>query len=201
MRKTACVLFKKMLTLAFSKQSAVNIRHSDMKLFFSTLTTSFLMLGSAIAATPTVSAVDSHSCSKLKGSDKPFILALKKGDNIIEAITQCANEAQLAGASLSGVGALENPTLTYYNISTKKYQDKTFPGIYELISVNGNVTQSQGKREVHLHVALSDDQYHMIGGHLGNALVGAVAEITVTPFKGSLVKKLDKQTGLEVISS
>jgi predicted DNA-binding protein with PD1-like motif len=170
-----------------------------MKFLFNILTALFFTFSTIIATATTVSAVDSHSCEKLKGIDKQFILVLKRGENLSAAIIQCANDAKLPGASLAGLGALENPTLNYFNLTTKKFQPKTFQGIFEINSLVGNITKLEGKRVAHIHVALSDNQYHVMGGHLSNALVGIIAEITITPHAGQLVKKIDKDLGVAVI--
>lgn len=159
------------------------------------------VLSATLVNAATISTVNSHSCKQVKGSEKPFILVLKKGEDVTTALAQCANDAKLAGASLTGIGALENPKLDYFNLETKKYQDKTLNGIYELISMTGNITDVAGKRVPHLHVALSDSEFQMTGGHLGSARVGVTAEITITPFRGHVVKSMDDETGLELIKT
>lgn len=171
-----------------------------MKRFINALTTCSIFFISSLTYANNLSVVDSNSCKKLKGTDKPFMLVLKRGENVTQSILQCANDAELPSATLIGLGALENPTLEYYDFSAKKFQGKTFSGIYELLSLNGDITQSKDKRVIHIHVGLGNDQYNMIGGHLSNALIGVTGEITVIPFKGKLIKRTDKETGLELIS-
>lgn len=146
-------------------------------------------------------AVDSKSCSKLIDTNKSFVLALKKGENITKAITQCVNDANISSASLSGIGTLENPTLTYYNMPTKLYIDKTLKGTYELDSIDGNITEVNGKFVANIHASLSDSEYHTFGGHLLDGKVASIAEITITPMEGKIVKKMDNETGLETITT
>lgn len=155
----------------------------------------------SLAMASSISAVDSHSCQQLKGAVDPFILVLKKGENIHKSILQCANDAKLSGATLIGIGALERTTLNYFDHKTKAYKKKKFPQFLELLALNGNITQLNGKRVAHIHVALSDNNFHMIGGHLGDSFVGATAEIKITPLKGRLVKQKDKKTGLNLIAT
>jgi len=172
-----------------------------MKLFTLTLGTFVFAFASSIASAATLAAVDSQSCQKRRGNDQPFILVLKKGEDLSSVIVNCANAAHLYGAALTGLGAVESPTLSYFNHDTKKYQQKTFPGNLELASLTGNIAELEGKRVTHIHVALSDDQYQMFGGHLKDATVGATAEITVTPLQGKLKKTMDTNAGLALLST
>lgn len=166
------------------------------KIFFLLST---LMVSSSFAET--ISTVNSNTCYKLKDSNKQFILVLKKGEEINAAIAHCADSAKLNGATISGIGALKDPTLNYYNLKTKQYQDKKFHGVYELISLTGNITQNKGAHEPHMHVALSNDRFHVFGGHLGEAVIGVTAEITITPLRGKVIKQVDNDTGLELITT
>ena len=161
--------------------------------------TSFLVISTTNAAS--LAAVNPDACKLLKNPTKPFILVVKRGDDLIESITNCANAANITSASLSGLGALEEPTLGYFNLSTKKYQFKTFPGIYELTSLNGNVGFANGQRFAHIHVTIGDDNYHIIGGHLNEAKVGATAEITFIPLPAAFTRKADKNTGMKLIAT
>lgn len=158
-----------------------------------------LSLSSAHAVA--ISTVNSNSCGKLRNTNRQFILVLKKGEEINSAITRCANQANLKGATLSGIGALRDPTLNYFDLKTKQYKNRKFDGLFELISLTGNITQKDASHEPHLHVALSNDRFHMFGGHLGEATIGVTAEITITPLRGKVIKKVDNATGLELIAT
>lgn len=147
-----------------------------------------------------VSAVHVNECNQLlHQGNQPFILVLKKGEKIINSLMHCAKEAHISAASFSGLGALENPTLAYYNIKNKKYQDKTFSGSYELASINGTLTMFEKKPYIHAHVVLGDAKYSAKSGHLKESKVGATAEITIIPLKNNIMRKIDATTGLNVI--
>lgn len=162
----------------------------------------FILLSlSSLSSANNLATISSHHCARLKGNNRPFILVLKKGEEIIEGINRCAQDAKLSGATITGIGALENPTLNFYNLQTKRYQDRVFDGLYELISVSGNISQVNGKRESHLHVAISNDKFHILGGHLSKGVVGVTAEINIFPLKGKVVKREDPVTGIALIKA
>src|SRR5688500_13862732 len=104
------------------------------------------------------SIVDLASCHLLANTDKPFILALKMGENLFDGLLYCAAKMNLKSAVISGLGALEDVTIAYYNLNTMQYQTKLFQGIYELISLNGNLALVEGKHFVHIHAALGTEE-------------------------------------------
>ena len=130
--------------------------------------------------------VNKNTCAKMVNNTKPFILVLNSGDDLLESITQCAREAKLSGASISGVGQLQDPTLAFDSSNTKaKPTLHTFPGLYKLGSLNGKVAVNGDKYFTHAQVALGYKQYEGFVGRVDSAKVGKTAEITVVPVTGN----------------
>jgi predicted DNA-binding protein with PD1-like motif len=146
-----------------------------------------------------IAIIDSNSGTQLKNTDKPFILVLKPGENLFEGILRCADAANLKSASISGLGGLCEISLAYYNLETKQYQIKLFSQMHELISMNGNIATFEGKRFLHIHAAVSDENYAVLGGHLMSATVNPSAEISITPLTADIERKYDEVTGLKVM--
>lgn len=150
---------------------------------------------------PNIAIINSNSGAQLKNTDKPFILVLKPGENLFEGILRCADAANLKSASISGLGGLCDITLAYYNLETKQYQTKLFAEMHELISMNGNIATFEGKRFLHIHAAVGDENYAVFGGHLMSATVNPSAEISITPLSAEIERKYDDVTGLKVMCS
>ncbi len=146
-----------------------------------------------------IAIVDTTTCQSLKDTDKPFILALKIGEKLFDGILRCADAVNLKSASISGLGALDDVTVAYYNLDTKQYQTKLFSGMYELISLNGNIAFVDGKRFIHIHAALGTEEYNVVGGHIMDATVGPSAEITIIPLQGQINRAYDETTGLKLM--
>lgn len=117
-------------------------------------------------------------------------------DDLLASITQCAKDAKLMGASISGLGQVHNPTLAYF---TSNPNDKptltTFPGYYELAGFNGNITNNADKYYTHAHAILADKKFHGIAGHVNTTKVGLTFEITIIPFPASVQRTVDPKTG------
>ncbi|OGT46876.1 MAG: hypothetical protein A3E83_08955 [Gammaproteobacteria bacterium RIFCSPHIGHO2_12_FULL_41_20] len=176
-----------------------------MKSFLSTLTAVFFTFGMAMTATSAIASENAvissavagkSSCGKLVNTTQPFILVLNSGDDLLASITQCAKDAKLMGASISGLGQVHNPTLAYF---TSNPDDKptltTFPGYYELAGFNGNITNNSGKYYTHAHAVLADKKFHGIAGHVNTTKVGLTVEVTIIPFSASVQRTVDPKTG------
>lgn len=129
-----------------------------------------------------------------------YMLVLNKGENLINSIIDHAKKLNIKSAYFSGIGALENPTLGFFDVKTKKYKQQNFSGFFELVSLIGNITTCEGQYIVHAHAALSDAEYKVIGGHLFEATIGLAAEITIFTFDKIIQRKLNPDFGLNLIS-
>jgi predicted DNA-binding protein with PD1-like motif len=154
-------------------------------------------VSNTVIASPAI--VDTNTCHQLVGTDKPFILGIKKGENLFKSILHCADVIGLPAASISGLGALDDVTVAFYYLETKQYQTKLFEGTYELVSLNGNITFFEGKRFIHIHAALGTSDYNIVGGHIMDATVGPSAEITITPLSGKIHRKHDEEIDLKLM--
>lgn len=148
---------------------------------------------------PILSIVDTSTCAKLAGTTEPFILALKKDENLFAGIVHCAEQVGLKAASISGLGAIDDVTVAYYHLETKKYHSQLFKGTYELVSLNGNIAIVDGKPFVHIHAALGTEEFNVIGGHIMDATVGPSAEITIIPLAGTIGRKYSEEIGLKLL--
>lgn len=148
------------------------------------------------------SAVNKSNCNKMVNTTQPFILVLNKNDDLIENITQCAQDAKLIGATVTGLGQLHNPVLAYFSSDPNAKPTLTkFSGFYELASLNGDITNNSGKYYTHLHTTLADKKFHGIAGHVNAAKVGQTAEIIITPLSAPLERTVNAKTGFGPIVS
>lgn len=133
--------------------------------------------------------------AQVTGADKPvsaadldyrkdgnnYLLVLKAGQPLIASLTAFMEKERLSGASLSGIGAVKNVEVAYYDIQAQKYKYHTFKPSMEVLSLNGNMGYFQNKPIVHAHVALADSSYTVHGGHVKEAEVSLILEIFITP--------------------
>lgn len=130
-----------------------------------------------------------------KEADK-YILQFKKGESVIESLIKFAKEVEIQGGLILGIGAISNPTLSYFNTKTKDYRNNTFDGEYELLSCTGNFTIKEGEIFPHIHVVLGCSDSTTIGGHLTNCVISAAGEFFVFPTEEKVKREFDKGIGL-----
>ena len=138
-------------------------------------------------------AVDQNSCGRMKNSAESFVLVLKTGEKLQEGIIKCATD-ELVGASIHGIGQFLNPTFAYYG-PNEKPQIITLDGIYEVISLNGNISLSNTHYYTHIHAVLGNNKLEARAGHIKESTIGATAELIITPFSKPLVRDVNSDTG------
>ncbi|MFQ6608703.1 MAG: PPC domain-containing DNA-binding protein [Fidelibacterota bacterium] len=125
-----------------------------------------------------------------------FLISMEKGDDVVKSILSVVVQEEIDSAALSGIGAVTDVTLGFYNLRYKEYQKKIFPGYYELVSCLGNISEKDGKPFVHAHVSMSGPNYKTISGHLFSAKIAVVGEFVLQPFETKIVRKMNDDIGL-----
>ncbi len=129
-----------------------------------------------------------------------FIVAkLSKGENLVAALKEIIEKHGIvSGLVISGIGMLRNVELGYY--SGEEHELRTFEKPRELVALHGSMTTGE-ETIIHLHCALSDENYDVIGGHLIDAEVAVIAELVIAKLsKIELGRELNPATGLKELS-
>ena len=124
---------------------------------------------------------------------------LDDGEQVSGGIELIVNECKTDSAMvLSGIGMLRNAEIGYWNGSG--YEIAKFPMPHELVSMSGSVADMDGKKSVHLHVALGGEDHRGISGHLISAEVNNIVELTMKTFPaGSFGRKFSEKTKLNML--
>ena len=89
--------------------------------------------------------------------------------------------------------------LGYYDLPIQKFHKKVFSEDYELLSAQGNISWlTDGNPFVHIHAALSNKEYQVIGGHLFSGTVAVTLEVFVTAFPAHVQKNPNPDIGINV---
>ncbi len=127
------------------------------------------------------------------------VAKLSKGENLFAALKEIIEKHDIvSGLVISGIGMLRNIELGYY--SGEEHEPKRFKRPRELLALHGSITTGE-EIVIHLHCALSDENYDVIGGHLIDAEVAVVAELVIAKLsKIELGRELNPETGLKELS-
>lgn len=127
---------------------------------------------------------------------------LKKGTDIIRSIEEFCAQKNIRAAWVNVIGALDRATISYYDQEKHEYFHRKLNGEYEIASCSGNVSLKDGYPFAHLHIVLSDTDFHAFGGHLWPESVSVFAaeyvifELDKAPEDMELERCPDASTGL-----
>jgi hypothetical protein len=124
-------------------------------------------------------------------ADPFWVLRLMRDEEIIATLADWARSAGIGSGTVSGLGAMRDVTLGYYDESTREYAKQDHPGPVEILSLSGGIAGLDGKPYVHIHAVISDRDGRALGGHLFRGTVTATGEIYVLPGRTPLTRVKD----------
>lgn len=133
-----------------------------------------------------------------KTFDQTIVMRLNIGDEIVASIMEVAKLEHIKLASISAIGAVDELTIGVFKPDEQKYYAKQLTGDFELLALNGNITVKDDEPYVHLHITIGDEAGNAFGGHLNEAFVSATAEIFITVIDGTVNRKVDPITTLNI---
>ena len=129
-----------------------------------------------------------------------FLVRLDKDEEIIESIRKISVLENIKTASVQGIGALSFVEIGRYLLNERKFVKKELKGDFEVVSLSGNITLlHENKVNIHLHIALADENFNLFGGHLVVGIVSATMEIFIHPQDKIIKRKYNNQNGLNII--
>lgn len=135
---------------------------------------------------------------KVRKTTTGFLVRLETGEEIIHSLEMFTQEHAVSMGTFTLMGAVSHIELGYYTLAEKQYHWKTFDGEFEIISGVGNIGVLDGKPMMHLHGTFSGTDFMAFGGHMRSAVVAASAEVMVVTGEGTLERKFDEASGLNL---
>lgn len=136
---------------------------------------------------------------KYKKIENGYFLKIEKGEEIVQILLDFIMKLNIKSGTITGIGALEEVELGYYNRENKEYQRITYDGIYELLSITGNIAWFKGKPIAHVHCTIGDSNYNVKGGHLFSGVVAVTGEIYMQTFTDNFTRAKDQETELNLL--
>jgi len=133
--------------------------------------------------------------SKQINSSVNYIIRIQRGEDIIQEVTKFCDENNIGSGSFTGIGACTKAELGSYSVETKEYSKKTFEHEHEITSLTGIISDTK----IHVHANISDENFNVFGGHVDLMIVSATCEIHLNTGEESISRKLDEETGLELM--
>jgi predicted DNA-binding protein with PD1-like motif len=132
--------------------------------------------------------------------DGGWVIRLETGESVLDAITAFCEDQQIAAGTFTGIGAIMQARLGYYDQGRGSYVDHNFDQELEVVSLTGNISRkSDGTLFPHTHCVLSNKEMKVIGGHLFEAVVGPTLEIYLWTVPGEIHRATPPGQSLELL--
>lgn len=130
--------------------------------------------------------------------DHQIFVSLRPGDEVIASLTEVAEKETLRSGLILGIGAVRDVVLGYYDREKQDYHRRSFSGSFELLGLTGNISFSDDRLFIHVHVTLSGKDFNVIGGHLFEGVISAAGEFIILPGGLKISRKPDPEIKLSL---
>lgn len=130
---------------------------------------------------------------------KTYAVVFENDDEAIAGLNAFAASEALAASQITGIGAVREAVLGYFDWDRKSYRRIPVREQCEVVSLVGDVTCGPEGRQLHLHVVLARADGAALGGHLLAAFVRPTLEVIVTESPGYLQRRVDPETKIALI--
>jgi predicted DNA-binding protein with PD1-like motif len=132
--------------------------------------------------------------------ERTFILVLDAGEEAFAAIADFAARSNLAGASLTALGAFERATVGWFDLARKTYKPIEIDSQCEGLSLLGDIaTGDDGKPSLHMHAVLGLSDGTTRGGHFLKGIVRPTLEVTIVETPVRLRRRKRPELGIALI--
>lgn len=130
---------------------------------------------------------------------KQYVLRFDKGEEVFSCLQKFLIDRNIGAAYFSGIGACDTAELALYDKISKSYQKRVFNEQCEILSLTGNSAVKQGQVVLHAHAVLSRHDFSCVGGHVIRLVISATCEMFLVQFEGTMERKLDEETNLNLL--
>lgn len=128
---------------------------------------------------------------------REFVVRLDHGADWRQELETLAAEQSIEAAWFSGLGAVQDAELWFYDQDDFEYKAARFEEPLEVANCVGNLSLLDGEPFAHTHATLSRRSGQALAGHLDRATVFA-GEVYVREFDTSLERDHDEATDLDL---
>lgn len=124
---------------------------------------------------------------------------LDRGEEILSCMEKLAGAEGIRLADIRGLGAIDEFTVSVYDVDERKFYPHTFTGPHEVTSLAGSINTMGGKFYAHLHMSAADTECRVVGGHLNRARISGTGELVLSVTDGTVDRFRDEAvTGLNL---
>src|SRR5260370_19825225 len=134
------------------------------------------------------------------GDVRTYLLEFRTGQEVMKGLLAFARKHKLVAGHLTGIGAISDAVVGYFDPQKKAYLRNQEKGQAEILSLTGNLALYDNEPFFHVHTALGLRDGSARGGHLFEAYVRPTLEVRLTGFARPVRRKIDPGTGLPLLA-
>ena len=127
-----------------------------------------------------------------------IVARIDRGEEILDKLHELAEKEHIKLASVQALGATNDFTVGVFNTETRQYAANRFTGSFEIVSLVGTVNTMDRQFYAHLHMSAGNEKGEVFGGHLNRAVVSATCEMVLHLIDGTVDRRFDADTGLNL---
>jgi predicted DNA-binding protein with PD1-like motif len=152
------------------------------------------------AAEPAAETADLPKAELLRDGDATtYLLVFHTGQEVMKGLLAFARKHKLIAGHLTGIGAISDSVIGYFDPERKTYLRLHEKGQHEVLSLTGNLALYNNAPFFHVHVALGLRDGRTRGGHLFEATVRPTVELVLTTYPKGVRRKIDPEWGLPLL--
>lgn len=114
---------------------------------------------------------------------KVLMGSIDKDSDLLLALKELAVKQGIMAGRIEILGCVSESVVGYFNIKSKKLDYVKYRDFMNIVSCTGTITEKNGEPYVHLHIALSDNEGEMFGGHLAEGTIVYNSEFTIAVYE------------------
>lgn len=135
-----------------------------------------------------------------KRTPSGWVLRLDPGEEIFETLANWAARENVRAGAVSGLGAVGEVELGFFDRERRDYVRRTFRGDHEILALTGNFSERDGQPFPHLHMILAGDDFVAHGGHLFRGEITLTCEIQVIANGDVMRREVREDLGIATLS-
>lgn len=132
-------------------------------------------------------------------TERGYIVRLIRGESLMKTLRDFISKEKIQGGTLTGLGAVCNTRLGFYDLETKSYVEKEYPEDCELVSLIGNISYFDNAPVIHVHATIGNREFQSFAGHLFDTECSVTVEIHIEALSTRIERKPDKSIGLNLL--
>lgn len=129
---------------------------------------------------------------------REFLVRMDHNADLLGSIIDLANSNEITLGIFTGIGALKEAEISYYDQARKEYIKNKLDGPLEIANLVGNISIKEAEIFAHAHATLSERSGKTYSGHFEKGKIFA-CELYLRELEGPrLVRSYDDITGLSL---